>query len=204
MMTLFLPETPSQTAGPYVHIGCTPNRVGMADMYGGEDLGSSLINAHTQGRRITISGRIIDGTGAPIRDGLVEIWQADANGYYNSPHETRGIPDPDFVGFGRQSTDLEDCIFHFETIVPGPVPWRDGRLQAPHINVWIAGRGINLGLHTRMYFPDFEQENRSDPVLGMLEHPSRIPTLIATLDQPDAYRFDITLQGPNETVFFEL
>jgi len=197
-------ETPSQTAGPYVQIGCTPNRIGIIGMYEGQDLGSALVNEQTQGRRISISGHVIDGTGKPIRDGLVEIWQSDRNGLFNSPLEMRGVPDPNFTGFGRQKTDFEDSLYCFETIVPGAVPWQDGRMQAPHITFWIAGRGINLGLHTRMYFPDFEDQNSTDPVLTMLEHPSRIPTLIAIRDAPDTYRFDIVLQGTNETVFFEL
>ncbi|MCY4260549.1 MAG: protocatechuate 3,4-dioxygenase subunit alpha [Rhodobacteraceae bacterium] len=196
-------ETPSQTAGPYVQIGCTPSRVGLAGINPGKDLGASLVSRKTMGRRISITGQIFDGTGKAVRDGLVEIWQADHNGLFNTPLETRGKPDPHFTGWGRQGTDLKTGLYRFETIVPGRVSWHDGRMQAPHVTFWIAGRGINLGLCTRMYFPDHQEDNAADPVLTGLEHPTRIPTLIAAPDGDDAYRFDIVLRGRNETVFFE-
>ena len=197
-------ESPSQTAGPYVQIGCTPNLCGLENMYGGKDLGNSMLNERTRGRRISISGQVLDGTGTPIRDGIVEIWQADHQGLYNSPLETRGKPDPDFWGWGRQATGFKTRRFRFETIIPGQVPWPDGRMQAPHINFWIGARGVNLGLNTRMYFPDFEEMNDHDPILSGLEHRSRISTLVAEALSADAYRFDIVLQGHNETLFFEV
>mgnify|MGYP000336129948 CR=1 FL=1 len=197
-----LKETASQTAGPYVHIGCTPNFVGNLGVYD-EDLGSRMVNDKTRGERITITGRVIDGSGTPLRDALVEIWQADAEGLYNSPAETRGLADSEFTGWGRQPGDAETGVFTFETIKPGRVPFVDGRMQAPHVLFWIVARGINLGLHTRMYFGDEEAANAEDPVLARIEHKVRVPTLIASREG-DTYTFDIHLQGEKETVFFDI
>ena len=146
-----LKESASQTAGPYVHIGLTPNYCGISGVYPG-DLGAIMVNAKTKGERITVRLRVFDGADMPIRDALVEIWQADAAGLYNSPAETRGTADPNFSGWGRKATDMETGECLFETIKPGRVPYPDGRLMAPHITVWIVARGINIGLHTRMYF----------------------------------------------------
>ncbi len=196
-------ETPSQTAGPYVHIGMTPNFCGIEGAYA-QDLGALMVNGKTQGERITVRARVFDGTGTPLRDALIEIWQADAAGLYNSPSEMRGAADPNFSGWGRKATDMEsgECIF--ETIRPGRVPFRDGRMQAPHISFWIVARGINLGLHTRMYFPEEEAANAADPLLARIEHRSRVPTLIAARADDGAYVFDIHLQGEHETVFLDV
>lgn len=198
----YLKESPSQTAGPYVHIGCLPNFCGIPGVYPA-DLGHSMVNARTRGERITLTGRIIDGTGTPLKDAMVEIWQADAAGLYNSPSETRGAADPDFTGWGRQAADPETGIWSFETIRPGPVPFPDGRMQAPHINVWIVARGINLGLSTRIYFPENEAANAADPVLARIEHKNRVPTLIARREGA-SYAHDIHLQGDYETVFLDI
>jgi len=197
-----LKESASQTAGPYVHIGCTPNFTGIEGVYD-EDLGKVMVNDETLGERITITGRVIDGSGTPLKDAMLEIWQADHNGLYNSPAETRGLADPNFQGWGRQPTDMTSGMFTFETVKPGRVPFVDGRLQAPHVTFWIVARGINLGLNTRMYFADEEEANAEDPVLARVEHKVRVPTLIAPRDG-DTYTFDINLQGPNETVFFDI
>ena len=195
-------ESASQTAGPYVHIGCTPNFIGNSGVYG-EDLGARMVNDRTKGERITVTGRVMDGAGTPLRDALVEIWQADAQGLYNSPSEMRGVADAQFTGWGRQPADAETGAFSFDTVKPGRVPFVDGRPQAPHIGLWIVARGINLGLHTRMYFGDEATANAEDPVLGRIEHKVRVPTLIAPRDG-DTYRFDIHLQGERETVFFDI
>ncbi len=197
-----LKETPSQTAGPYVHIGCVPNFSGIEGIFP-EDLGNSMINDQTRGERITIIGQVFDGTGTPLRDAMLEIWQADSEGLYNSPSELRGTADPNFAGWGRQPTDMETGTFRFETVKPGRVPLADGRLQAPHVNFWIVARGINLGLNTRMYFADEEAANAEDPILQRVEHKVRVPTLLAARDG-DAYRFDIRLQGDDETIFFDI
>lgn len=197
-----LKETASQTAGPYVHIGLTPNFCGIGGVYE-TDLGASLVNDKTKGERITIRSRVIDGSGTPLKDALIEIWQADAGGLYNSPSEMRGTADPNFTGWGRCASDMDTGEFVFNTIKPGRVPFRDGRPMAPHITFWIVARGINLGLHTRMYFGDEEKANAEDPVLQRIEHKVRVPTLIAPLEG-DAYVFDIHLQGEKETVFFDI
>ncbi|MBP2233625.1 protocatechuate 3,4-dioxygenase alpha subunit [Sinorhizobium kostiense] len=198
----YLKETPSQTAGPYVHIGLTPNFCGIAGVYDA-DLGSSMVNDRTLGERITIKGRVFDGAGAPLKDALVEIWQADAAGFYNSPSEIRGAADPSFTGWGRCPTSAEDGVFAFETVKPGRVPFKDGRLMAPHITFWIVARGINIGLHTRMYFPDEGAANDEDPLLARIEHRERVATLIAAREG-STYLFDIHLQGPEETVFLDI
>jgi protocatechuate 3,4-dioxygenase alpha subunit len=198
----YLKESPSQTAGPYVHIGCTPNFCGIEGIFP-VDLGASMVNDKTRGERITITGRIFDGFDAPLRDALVEIWQADSDGFYNSPSETRGSADPNFAGWGRSPTDMESGVYTFETIRPGRVPFYDGRLQAPHITFWIVARGINIGLHTRMYFGDEAAANAEDPLLARVEHKVRVPTLIAPREG-NTYTFDVRLQGENETIFLDI
>ncbi|MGO4623166.1 protocatechuate 3,4-dioxygenase subunit alpha [Ensifer sp. 2YAB10] len=197
-----LKETPSQTAGPYVHIGLTPNFCGIGGVYE-TDLGTRMVNDETLGERITITGRVIDGAGAPLKDALVEIWQADAAGFHNSPTEMRGSADPNFSGWGRCPTGAEDGVFTFETVKPGRVPFKDGRPMAPHITFWIVARGINIGLHTRMYFPEETEANALDPLLARIEHRHRVATLVATGAAPN-YVFDIHLQGEKETVFLDI
>lgn len=194
-------ESPSQTAGPYVHIGCVPNFCGITGVYP-TDLGSSMVTDETRGERISITGTIFDGTGNALKDAMVEIWQADAQGLYPGRGETRGAADPAFTGWGRQAGDYETGAWRFDTIKPGPVPFPGGQMQAPHITVWIVARGINLGLHTRLYFPD--EDNSADPILTRIEHKSRIPTLVAGKTGPGQYQFDIRLQGEAETIFFDI
>ena len=201
-----LKESPSQTAGPYVHIGTNPNWVEITGVWEG-DLGLVLMAPEAKGERILVKGRVFDGAGQPLTDALIEIWQADAAGLYNSPAEKRGAPDPHFVGWGRQPTDAKTGEFRFETIKPGRVPYPDGRLMAPHITVWIVARGINIGLHTRMYFGDEERANAEDPVLGRIDPPARAKTLVALRGEErglPSFVFDIRLQGPDETVFFDI
>ncbi|PSJ65219.1 protocatechuate 3,4-dioxygenase subunit alpha [Kumtagia ephedrae] len=196
-----LRESASQTAGPYVHIGLTPNFCGIEGVYAA-DLGAAMVGEKARGDRIKVKIRVIDGAGVPLKDALVEVWQADAAGIYNSPSDQRGAADPHFFGWGRQATDMTSGECVFETIKPGRVPFFDGRPMAPHITVWIAARGINIGLHTRMYFGDEAQANAQDPVLARIEQP-RAASLIAPRDG-DTYSFDIHLQGENETVFFDI
>jgi protocatechuate 3,4-dioxygenase alpha subunit len=201
-----LKESPSQTAGPYIHIGATPNWVEITGVWE-EDLGLVLVGPETKGERIIIKGRVFDGSGTPLKDALIEIWQADAEGLYNSPDEKRGKADPHFVGWGRQPTDGATGEYRFETIKPGRVPYKDGRPMAPHITFWIVARGINIGLHTRMYFGDEEATNAQCPVLSRIEHRHRVQTLIATRGEENGlptYTFDIHLQGEKETVFFDI
>ncbi len=199
----YLKESASQTAGPYVHIGCTPNFSGITGVYD-KDLGSGpMVNDQTRGERITIRGFVYDGAMTPLKDALIEIWQADADGLYNSPSETRGTADPNFLGWARCPGDMSTGEFVFETVKPGRVPFRDGRLMAPHVSFWIVARGINLGLNTRMYFSDEEQANAEDPILSRIEHRVRVPTLIGKREG-DTVTFDIHLQGEKETIFFDI
>ncbi len=202
----YLKESPSQTAGPYVHIGTNPNWVEITGVWEG-DLGLVLVGPDTKGERILVKGRILDGLGKPLNDALVEIWQADAAGLHNSAEERRGTADPNFCGWGRQPTDRETGEFRFETIKPGRVPYVDGRPMAPHITVYIVARGINIGLHTRLYFGDEAAANAECPVLKRIEHPARRETLIAPRSEEQGlpvYTFDVHLQGHRETVFFDV
>ncbi len=153
-----------------------------------------------QGNEITLTGTVFDGTGTPLKDALIEIWQADAAGLFAGQQGA----DPNFTGWGRSPGDMETGAFTFKTVKPGPVPFRDGTLQAPHISLWIVARGINLGLNTRAYFADEESANAEDPILSRIEHQTRIPTLLAQPGGDGRYRFDIHLQGPNETIFFDV
>lgn len=199
----YFKESASQTAGPYVHIGCTPNFSGITGVYD-TDLGSGpMVNDQTRGERITIRGFIYDGANTPLKDAMIEIWQADADGYYNSPSETRGKADPNFFGWARQPGDMATGEFAFETIKPGKVPFRDGSPMAPHVTFWVVARGINLGLNTRMYFSDEEEANAADPILSRIEHRVRVPTLIGKRDG-NTVTFNIYLQGENETIFFDI
>jgi protocatechuate 3,4-dioxygenase alpha subunit len=202
----YLQETASQTAGPYVHIGLIPNQAGF-DIFE-NNFSNVMVTPQTKGERITIEGRVIDGTGTPLRDALVEIWQANAEGKYNHPADTQAKEvDPTFRGWGRAGSNFETGVYTFETIKPGAVPGRHGRRMAPHINVWIVARGINIGLNTRMYFEDEAAANEADPVLNIIEQEVRRKTLLAkrtTRDGGTIYTFDIYLQGPNETVFFDV
>jgi protocatechuate 3,4-dioxygenase alpha subunit len=200
--TEYLKESPSQTAGPYVHIGCMPNFTGI-EMYGG-DLGTSMKTGPVQGEEITIKGTVFDGMGAPMRDAMIEIWQPDAAGLFPSANEARGKADPNFTGWGRSPGDMETGEYTFETVKPGAVPMPDGRMQAPHITVWIVARGINIGLQTRAYFEDESAANAADPILARIEHQARVSTLLARKEGAAIYRFDIHIQGPIETIFFDI
>ena len=203
----YLPETPSQTAGPYVHIGLIPHQAGF-DIFK-DNFSNVLVTPQTKGERIRIEGLVFDGLGAPARDVMIEIWQANAAGRYDH-HADRQAGrdlDPAFHGWGRTGTAFETGLYSFETIKPGAVEGRHGRPMAPHVNFWIAARGINVGLQTRMYFSDEAEANAADPVLNIIEHPQRRATLVAGREARDGavvFRFDIRLQGENETVFFDV
>jgi protocatechuate 3,4-dioxygenase, alpha subunit len=204
----YLKETPSQTAGPYVHIGLIPHQAGF-DIFE-KNFSNVLVGPDTKGERIRIEGRVLDGLGAPTKDVLVEIWQANAAGRYNHPADRQEDKelDPSFRGWGRTGTDFATGLYSFETIKPGPVVGRHGhKPMAPHVNVWLAARGINIGLSTRMYFSDEAEANAHDPVLNIIDPPIRRETLIAQREMREGeavYTFDIRLQGERETVFFDV
>ena len=192
-----LVETPSQTAGPYVHIGCIPTFAGVEGVYP-EDLGLSPIEDGAKGEVITIVGSIYDGTGWAMRDAMLESWQADAAGVYPG----RDGADPKVSGFCRFAADKDTGEFTLRTVKPGAVKGRNGQVFAPHISIWIVARGINIGLSTRIYFED--EDNSADPLLARIEQRPRVDTLLARKTGEGSYRFDIRLQGEGETVFLDL
>jgi protocatechuate 3,4-dioxygenase, alpha subunit len=187
--------TGSQTVGPFFSLGLLRK----------DTERNVLIQPATEGERIRIEGRVLDGDGVPIPDALVEIWQANAHGRYNHPADQRSLPlDPAFTGFGRSGTD-EDGYYWFETIKPGPVPFDESRLQAPHVTVTVFARGLLNHLFTRLYFAD-EPANANDATLLCIPEERRA-TLLARRESVEGavvYRFDIILQGANETAFLNL
>ncbi len=184
----YLKETPSQTAGPYVHIGTLPAQAGLA-MRHNEAL--NIISA--EGERIVIEGVVHDGIGSPVKDAMIELWQADAAGKVGP----KGL-------WARAGADPETGLYRLETVRPAALPWRNGMMQAPHCSLLIFARGINIHLHTRMYFPEDATLHASDPAMQRIDAPARRATLVAAKQEPGHYRFDIRLQGENETVFFDM
>ena len=187
--------TPSQTAGPYLAIGLPW-------------LDGPFVVAEDAPGAITITGAIWDGAGEPVHDALVETWQADPDGRFDHPGDPRGRrrpAEPSFRGFGRCLTG-PDGSYRIVTLKPGPLPSPDGGTEAPHIDVSVFARGLLGRLVTRIYFPDEPAANRADPVLRAVADPGRRTTLIAAAPPggPGGYRFDIHLQGDQETVFFDV
>jgi protocatechuate 3,4-dioxygenase alpha subunit len=204
-------ETASQTAGPYVHIGLAPQQAGF-DIFE-NNFGSVLTNDRTKGERIRIEGRVYDNIGTVLKDVLIEAWQANAEGRYAHPADRQPgkALDDHFRGWGRSCTDFDSGLYTFDTIKPGAVIGRNGRFMAPHINLWVVARGINLGLNTRLYFGDEAEANSRDAVLNLIEWEARRATLVAQREErgdksggQPVYRFDIRLQGHGETVFFDI
>jgi len=188
--------TTSQTVGPYLHIGLSG--LNCADLTAGQpDLAVASV---------VIEGRIIDGQGNPVPDGMIEIWQADARGVYRHPDDPRyGEPatsTPGFTGFGRVPTEA-DGSFRFTTIKPGSVPAPDGTLQAPHLLVSLFMRGLLKHLSTRLYFPDEARANEQDWVLRQTPA-ARRETLVAQASDDGVLRWNVVLQGAGETVFFDV
>ena len=188
--------TTSQTVGPYLHIGLSWLDTG------------NLAGDQVSGERVTIEGRVFDGNGVPVPDGMIEIWQANAHGKYAHPDDHRDLPlESGFKGFGRMPTDANGG-FRFNTIKPGRVPGPDGKLQAPHIVVAVFMRGLLKHLVTRIYFPG-EAGNADDPVLNMVPAERRA-TLIAkpAANRDDVLEWNIAIQGDangqGETVFFDI
>jgi protocatechuate 3,4-dioxygenase alpha subunit len=204
------PETPSQTGGPYVHIGLAPQQAGFEIF--DNNFGNVMVQPATLGERIRVEGRVFDGSGTLMRDVLIEVWQANAAGKYAHPADRQDKPlDPAFRGWGRTGADFDTGVFSFETIKPGQVLGANGQLQAPHICLILFARGINTGLHTRLYFGDEDLANATDPILNGIEWEVRRKTLLATREQRAGevvYRFDIRIQdtpdGGQETVFFDV
>jgi protocatechuate 3,4-dioxygenase alpha subunit len=200
--------TPSQTVGPFFAYGLTPNGRCQWDPNGSyswkETVGADLVTPDATGQKIRIEGRVLDGDGLPINDAMLEIWQADAQGRYAHPRDNRALPNTQFKGFGRSATD-KGGVYSFDTVKPGSVPGPGGKPQAPHIVFCIYSRGMLRQVYTRLYFSD-EAGNGADPILTLVP-PDRRGTLVAHKemrgDMP-VYRFDIRVQGENETVFFDI
>jgi protocatechuate 3,4-dioxygenase alpha subunit len=192
--------TPSQTVGPYFKYGLTPSH----DYQWNDAFSNDLVTPDVSGERIRIVGQVFDGAGAAIPDAMLEIWQADAQGRFADPQDTRALPNAAFKGFGRCAADANGG-YSFHTIRPGPVPGPGGQPQAAHVLLAIFARGMTQQAITRIYFEDQEAANAADPVLALVPAKRR-GTLIARREQGAvmAYRFDVHLQGDKETVFFDL
>jgi protocatechuate 3,4-dioxygenase alpha subunit len=198
-MTATYGLTPTQTVGPF-----------FLDCLLRPDMRRNVLRqSETEGLPIRIEGHLYDGDHAPVPDGMVEIWQADAHGRYPGGDTAGGLgsPDTQFIGYGRSGTD-ETGLFWFETVKPGAVPFDQHRaavMQSPHVGVMVHARGLLNQLVTRLYFAD-EPGNLADPVLLRVPE-SRRSTLLAVPEPgtiPALYRFDIILQGAGETAFFNL
>ncbi|WP_288501047.1 protocatechuate 3,4-dioxygenase subunit alpha [Pseudomonas sp. UBA5568] len=195
-----LPETPSQTAGPYVHIGLALEAAGVAPR--AQEIWNQLAKPDAPGEHILLFGHVYDGNGHLVRDSFLEIWQANHEGVY----DTRFDLEKSFNSFGRTATTFDAGEWTLQTVKPGVVKNAAGVPMAPHINVLLFARGINIHLHTRIYFDDEVQANQDDPVLNLIEQPQRRQTLIAKRCEVNgnlAYRFDMRIQGEGETVFFD-
>lgn len=183
--------TPFSTVGPFF-------KLLIRDRPEGTDC---LVSDATRGERITIAGRLIAGDGAPVEDGLVEIWQADAEGRFHHPDDPHSdLADQAFTGFGRAATGTGGA-FSFRTVRPGAVPGPDGAPQAPHVLVSVMARGVMSRCWTRLYFED-EPLNATDSILQLVPAERR-DTLIARRTGAGEYEFNVVLQGDRETVFFE-
>ncbi len=201
--------TPSQTVGPFFAYGLAPKGRCQWDPNGSyswkETVGDNLVTPDATGQKIRIEGRVLDGDGKPINDAMIEIWQADAQGRYAHPRDNRALPNTKFKGFGRSATD-KDGVYSFDTVKPGPVPGPNSKPQAPQIVVCIFSRGMLRQIYTRLYFSDEAAANGSDAILTLVPADRR-GTLIAHKQAQSGapvYRFDIRVQGENETVFFDI
>ena len=182
--------TPSQTVGPYFAIGLP------------FDVGPFVVPEETPGA-IHITGTIYDGAGVPIPDFLLETWQADPDGRFADMHGHGGVSELDgFRGFARYGLEDGDGTFDIVTVKPGPVAGLAGATQAPHIDVSVFARGMLHRTVTRIYFADEAEANALDQVLATVPA-ARRSTLLAE-PTAEGYRFDIHLQGPGETVFFDI
>jgi protocatechuate 3,4-dioxygenase alpha subunit len=181
-----LPATPSQTIGPFFAVGlCWPD-------------GPDVVPEGTPGA-LWIGGRVLDGAGDPVADALVETWQADPDGRFAHPDDPRGPGGSGFRGFGRCPTNAQGR-WAIRTVKPGPLPVPDGGAEAPHLDVSVFARGLLHRLVTRIYLPDEPEANAADPLLASIRDPAVRGRLVAAAGG-DGLRFDIRLQGEQETPF---
>src|SRR5262249_21730114 len=193
-----MPErTPSQTVGPYLHIGLTQGSYGAREIFS-----AILADAGLAGPHIRIEGRVFDGEGNVVPDAVLEIWQADDQGRYPHPADGRPLASNSFRGFGRCPTDKEGA-FAFETVKPGPAPGPTGAARAPPYGFGLFPRGLLRRL-SPPFFSEVDPPNAADPILALVPADRR-RTLLAKADpgKPGLFRFDLYLQGANETVFFD-
>ena len=196
-----LKQTPSQTVGPFFAYGLTAQQYGydhtaIAD--------GTMWRDGVPGERISIYGQVFDGVGQAVSDAMIELWQADGEGRFAGAAAGEAPPgNSAFSGFGRAGTGVaRDCRFEFDTVKPGSA----GPGRAPVISVAVFMRGLLSHVYTRIYFSDEASANASDTVLQTVPADRR-NTLIAQRQggpgQP-RYRFDVHMQGPGETVFFDV
>jgi len=194
-MSDFITQSPSQTVGPYYRIGM---------VYGNL---SVMINDETKGQQIIVTGQLLDGDRNPINDGCLEIWQADANGYFNHPADpNQASADPNFGGWGRAQCD-ENGRFAIHTIKPGPVTHSDGTLLAPHLAVHVFGRGMLIHARTRFFFSDEAAANANDPVFNAIPEDRRSTVIMQLGNEAGhlpTYHLDVKFQGDDETAFFDI
>lgn len=179
----------AQTVGPYLHIGLSWLAT------------DRIAGPGVKGERAVIQGRLLDGDGVGVGDGLIEIWQASAAGKYAHPEDRqKKALEKGFRGFGRIPTDAQGR-FRFSTIKPGPVPGPGGKPQAPHLNITVFMRGLLKQLSTRIYFPG-NPANAQDPILKHVPA-ARRATLIARRKANGLLEWNVVLQGRDETAFFD-
>ena len=194
-----LKQTPSQTVGPFFAFGLTAPQYA----YPYDAIASgNLADAQTPGERIRIEGRVLDGAGELVTDAMIEVWQTDSEGRYAHPADGRPS-NQNFRGFGRFGTGTKPPGgFGFNTVKPGSID----DAQAPHISIIVFMRGMLTHAYTRLYFSDEASANARDPVLQSVPAERRDTLIARRSDNGGAtvYRFDIRMQGENETVFFDV
>ena len=184
-----LDETPFQTAGPFLHIGCMPNAIKINKIYQ-NDLGEIPFKNKQENELITIEGSVFDGNSVALDDVMIETWQCDEKGQFNEDN-----------GFARLIPDKLTKKFTLKTVKPGSYKSFDGKTHSPHVSLSISARGLNMTLNTRVYFEDDELKN--DPLLSIIRLKSS-DSLIAKKIKKNCYLFNIFLQGDKETIFLDI
>ena len=195
---IILPKTLSDTTGPAYGRG----PIG--------ELDSDLTRQHAGeplGERIIVTGRVLDGDGRPVRNSLIEVWQANAAGRYIHKLDRHPAPlDPNFSGAGRCLTD-NDGRYRFTTVKPGAYPWKnhDNAWRPAHIHFSLFGEAFRSRLITQMYFPG-DPLFEFDPIFQSVGDPKAQQRMISSFDpettEPEwalGYKFDIVLEGRNAT-----